>query len=438
MACTVPAFLQKKKIMWKSLCAIGLLCVPALALPCSIPYRPYTKFDPAEHVFYGEVVGYVAQDTCMPVGPVGTACERPWGLKLQVLDTVSSPKSVAVPQFAEAYSYGLGANCGRIPFGEESVRGVPLGSGFLVVGRIQSGPDTSGTTVIDVSGWRNAFMIPVPRSVSPSPARAAVEDYSQPAPMNDNRRNFELRRDMAKLEEAMSDYARREVLLRLMKHQPFNQPQPDSRTTVLEELVERYIGNPDVRAEILAARSELHYFAGTLNPAQMDALERQRIAEKKLEFMFLRGIRLERIAMKKAADARERNVRPDCAPSAESLDLLRRAGRAGFVMADYWLAQLYEYPCGAGAENLRMRKEADSQGALGGKVLDRAANGDRWAMLLIPAIYADREHRPEWKLPPASDAELARYACLPSREVPQGFPAFLLSRKDRCPDAGRN
>jgi len=267
--------------MWNRLLLLALVCVPTLAFSCKPELRPYVKFDPDEHVFYGEVVGYVSQkETCLHRAQTRRECVHPWGLKFAVLETVSSPRPAT--RYSESYAYRVGGDCSRIPISEAEVRSTPIGSRFMVVERIERNSGSDNTTVISVRDWTTSFMVPVSQDADIASLRVRQEDYSeyfrkQITPEARQRRlalifkpydaeyereehsawlslYFELRKDMVRLEETGSDYVKRDVLLRLAKFQPFTSPDPRTGAIPFDDLVRRNIRDTALQAQILSTR----------------------------------------------------------------------------------------------------------------------------------------------------------------------------------------
>jgi hypothetical protein len=197
-------------------CLVSLAAPGFSALACTIATEPYSSFDPAEYVFYGEVTGYTSSQRHCAEGSL-RVCETSWGLVLRILEPIHLPSRDV--REVELYSFGLESDCSRIVVSESEARQTPIGALMAVVAKeLEESQPRPGRDRIALENWVGSVAFRMPAESRLSELARARFDYSSfdPAPAQDIR-NFELRRDMLRLQNARSEAAVLEVLFRLLE-----------------------------------------------------------------------------------------------------------------------------------------------------------------------------------------------------------------------------
>jgi hypothetical protein len=187
---------------------------------CSIAVKPFEAVREEEFVFYGEVVGY--SSTAIPFCRAADDrdCSKAWGLLVKVVEPIHLPKG-STP-LIEVYEFGLGADCSSLPSSERRVRTVAVGTPVQVLGRaLREKPETidAGKSKIDVSDWGGGSILPISRTKSLRKLTNHKHDYSCFfSYMNEAKgREFELRKDLWRLESAKSQASSAEIIARIAR-----------------------------------------------------------------------------------------------------------------------------------------------------------------------------------------------------------------------------
>lgn len=99
------------------------------AFGCTLAVQPFMKFDPSEYVFTGQVIGIV--------GPFESKIfrQKAWGLQIKVGEKVYLPQTPA--EYFEVFPFQLWADCSTVgTAGEELLKYYPVGSSVKVIAKI--------------------------------------------------------------------------------------------------------------------------------------------------------------------------------------------------------------------------------------------------------------------------------------------------------------
>jgi hypothetical protein len=192
---------------------------------CSLVIPPVSRFDAEQYVFIGEVVDVVGPFKSEDNKAEGEA----WGLRVKVSGKVYLPTSPA--NYFEVFPYHLTPSCGLAGRSkEELLKYYPVGSQIRVIAKestLLGSKLSEGDVRLEVSVYNRGSVV---RNAEPSLTTAeAVYDYGkyveQKWDSEGNRSgfesnyylpDFELRKDLLRLEEATSESEKISVLERLL------------------------------------------------------------------------------------------------------------------------------------------------------------------------------------------------------------------------------
>jgi hypothetical protein len=200
--------------------SMGNLLLGQVSLSCTIASKPFEAVREEEFVFYGEVVGY--SSTAIPFCKASDdrVCPKAWGLLVKVVEPIHLPKG-STP-LIEVYRFGLDADCSNLPSSEKRVRTVSVGTNVQVLGRAlkeEPGTIAAGRSKINVSDWSGGSILPISRAKSLRKLANHKYDYSCFFNyMNEAEgREFELRKDLWRLESTKSQAASAEIIARIAR-----------------------------------------------------------------------------------------------------------------------------------------------------------------------------------------------------------------------------
>jgi len=223
------------------------LAAPGLsALACTIVTEPYSSFDRAEYVFYGEVTGYASSKQLCPENPLAP-CDASWGLVLRVVKPVHLP-SPNVKE-VELYSFGMESDCSRTILDESWIHKVPIGT-LMAVAAKELPQSQSGSPrdriALDNDRLRSvAVRLPAESNISEL-ARSRFDYSCYWDSANHPIRDFEIRKDMLRLESAKSEADVLEILFRLVECATYF----DEEDSVVRQVARRYLKSSGARKRL--------------------------------------------------------------------------------------------------------------------------------------------------------------------------------------------
>jgi len=336
---------------------------------CSIYVPEYAGFDPQEYVFYGEITGHVSAPVTFCGMYEKQPCEDAWGWKLQVVKSVSMP-GVALKEI-ELFTFGLGADCSAPGRSRESAEKTPIGTRLMVIAKPWRRNPASGTVRLDGSGYLGATLIPIPANADVA-TLADEEMRYRGLPKGRAAQiqlRFELRKDMARLEQDSSPDSRKKILARLANAWWFAEKREgDESDHAFRTAVRRYGGDEASIQWLFKQRQSFFYAAGQFGTEEALAYELERANEGSAEYQFYAGVNLAQ------------------SDSVKAIPWLQKASRARFAAADLWLGRTYEElssqaPPAKAATYQRLARASYRQAALRGRQL--ASRGDSWAQVML-------------------------------------------------------
>jgi hypothetical protein len=290
------------------------------ALACTIVTEPYSSFDRAEYVFYGEVTGYASSMRHCQENPLAP-CEASWGLVLRVVKPVHLPSPNV--REVELYSFGLEPDCSRTILDESWTHKVPIGTLMAVAAKElpQSQPGPLRDRVA-LDNWLRSVAIRLPAASKISELARSRFDYScywitASHPIRD----FEIRKDMLRIESANSEAYVLEILFRLVECDAYFAEE----NSVVRQVAHRYLKSSGARKQLedriagtIALRDESD------SDRQLDALLK-RARERSPLYELLAGMAL---VDKKETDA--------------GLQWMKRSAGHGFYPALLYVGDTYD------------------------------------------------------------------------------------------------
>lgn len=390
--------------------AIPLLVLTAIstisswAMACSIRLLPYSAYDPQEYVFYGEVTEHVAINSAN-CRDEGGSCQA-WGLKVKVLEAVSMP--IATIQELEVFQFGLSSMCGATAMPRQVVEQTPPGSRVMVIGRLAaSSPGTMPR--VDASGYRPGYLVPLPPEANVAALKAGESEYfrTDSGKLDGAQYEFELRKDMTRLKDAVDERTRGRVLERLVYAHLFSQD------SYRHDIIYRHLLREHLR-DSSRARALLENREKFLSRLGMAYKQRRSHAEglpspDQAEQQFHYG-----------------DAMSDAIPQ-DALGPLRRAGKGGLAAADLLSGRIYETLSKQASAGMRVgytnrARDAFKRAAEAAK--RQAAQGDVRAWLLLSTSPA--EMKPWLDVAPAPDQKkLTAQQCERKHQVSADYWAAL-------------
>lgn len=191
-----------------------MLVSPNVSYPCSLVHTPTSKFNHAEYIFAGQVVGYVGPLTAPHVR--GEA----WGVIVKPRALVSVPRKSAGDY--EVYPLQLEPDCNTSGSTREWLsQQYPEGATVKVAAmemKTTDGRPHGGNVRLSVSPHNNGLMARNEEDVDARTLAGRLYNYGGYKEGAGPRRNiaFEVRKDLWRLERARGDGDKEEVLRRLL------------------------------------------------------------------------------------------------------------------------------------------------------------------------------------------------------------------------------
>jgi hypothetical protein len=342
----------------------GLTCAALVSpsLACSIRLPEYRKFDANEYVFYGEVIDYVAADGAYCGGNLERDQCGAWGWKLSVLDVVSMPKP-GLKQ-VELFTFGLGPDCSMPGRSRASAEKTPIGTRLMVVAKNWYRNPDAGVTRLDGSGYTGALILPLPDGADPARLRMEETDYASDRHIREvyGWMDFELRKEMARLEGAPDFASRKRVLERMAKMPPYYS------NDLYRELLRRYMRDAPTARALLKSSER--------GPGEFRPGSQRRYLHDESTL----------IRYNSPQDLFNQGMYAWTAIPLDAVPLFQRAARGGFVAADLMLGRVYEElrasaPPKEREQYRRLAQAAFKRAALRGKA--QADRGNPFAQLML-------------------------------------------------------
>ena len=250
------------KIPWRTALVLFTGCWATVASPCSVSRVLDVPFSPDTYGFYGEVVGHVAmripecERSTYPQG-----CSPSWGLRIRILEPLNLPARDLTE--VEYFSFGTGSDCSPLPVPQSQVQlKYPVGTRIALAGRLFTWdqPKTSRIRLTTLRPIVGEAIYTLPKNADLRSLAATTPDYdgsrgeqqSLIAAEDRSRRDFELWRDTLRLEKSTSENEALAILLRMASViDTMGIITEDKYYTPIEQLVDRYLPTPAMRAELL-------------------------------------------------------------------------------------------------------------------------------------------------------------------------------------------
>jgi hypothetical protein len=247
---------------WRAIPALFIGCWASVASPCSVSSVLDAPFGSDTYGFYGEVIGHVAMQIpgCENV-PEPERCAPSWGLRIRILEPLNVPARNLTE--VEYFNFGTASDCGARPIPQDLVQSrYPLGTRIALAARLftwdqPNPPRIRLTTLRPIVG---EAIYTLPKNTNLRSLAAATPDYDGSkgeqqfliAAEDRSRRYFELWRDTLRLEKSTSESEALAILLRMATMiDTMGIIAEDKYYTPIEQLVDRYLPTPAMRAELL-------------------------------------------------------------------------------------------------------------------------------------------------------------------------------------------
>jgi hypothetical protein len=251
------------KYPWRTALALFISCWATVASPCSVSRALDAPFSPDTYGFYGEVVGHVAMriPRCETVPEPPDRCAPSWGLRIRILQPLNLPaRNLAEVEY---FNFGTYMDCGPVPVPQDEVRlKYPVGTRIALAAQLfiwdePRPPRIRLTTLRPIVG---EAIYSLPKDADLRSLAATPLDYAgfigepewKMSAEDKARLYFELWRDTLRLYESSSESEALAILLRMgTVNNIVGVVSEDQHYTPIEQLVERYLPTPAVRAEFL-------------------------------------------------------------------------------------------------------------------------------------------------------------------------------------------
>jgi hypothetical protein len=251
------------KFPWRTVLALLTGCWATVANPCSVSRVLDAPFSPDSYGFYGEVVGHVAMRIpgCETVPAPPDRCAPSWGLRIRILEPLNLPARNLTE--VEYFDFGTSSDCRALPVPQARVQSkYPVGARIALAARLFTWdeprpPRIRLTTLRPIMG-EAIYMLP--KDADLRTLAATPLDYAGfiggkwlmlPAE-GKARLNFELWRDTLRLDKSTSESEALAILLRMaVVNDTMGVVAEDKYYTAIEQLVDRYLPTPAMRAELL-------------------------------------------------------------------------------------------------------------------------------------------------------------------------------------------
>jgi len=250
------------KIPWRIALALFTGCWANVASPCSVSSVLDEPFSPDTYGFFGEVVGHVAMRIpgCENV-PEPDTCAPSWGLRIRILEPLNLPARNLTE--IEYFNFGTASDCGARPIPQDLVQSrYPVGTRIALAARLftwdqPKPPRIRLTTLRPIVG---EAIYTLPKHANLRSLAVTTPDYDGSrgeqqyliAAEDRSRRYFELWRDTLRLGKSTSESEALAILLRMATAKDtMGIIADDEYYTPIEQLADRYLPTPAMRAELL-------------------------------------------------------------------------------------------------------------------------------------------------------------------------------------------
>lgn len=250
------------KFTWRAIPALFIGCWACVANPCSVSSILDAPFGSDSYGFYGEVIGHVAMRIpgCENV-PEPDRCAPSWGLRIRILEPLNVPARNLTE--VEYFNFNTASDCGAVPVAQAAVqRNYPVGARIALAARLFTW-DEPRPPRIRLTSLRQVLgeaIYSLPKDGDLRTLAAAPFDYAGfiggrgiRVPVEDKSRlYFELWLDTLRLEKSGSDSEAFDILLRMATVKDIvGILSADEYYTPIEQLVDRFLPTPAMRAELL-------------------------------------------------------------------------------------------------------------------------------------------------------------------------------------------
>jgi hypothetical protein len=251
------------KLPWRSVLALFIGCWANVATPCSVSSVLDQPFSSDTYGFYGEVIGHVAMRIpgCENVPEPPDRCPPSWGLRIRILEPLNVPARNLTE--VEYFNFKNAADCGAVPVAQAAVlRKYPVGTRIALAARLFTWdePRPPRIRLTSLRPILGEAIHTLPKDGDLRTLAAPPFDYAgfiggrgALIPIEDKSRlYFELWRDTLRLEKSTSESEALAILLRMRTvNNIMGIIAEDQIYTPIEQLVDRYLPTPAMRAELL-------------------------------------------------------------------------------------------------------------------------------------------------------------------------------------------
>jgi hypothetical protein len=221
-----------------------LITLPVFSIACRLYYEPKSKFEPELYIFIGEVIGYTEGFNSKET------LNKSYGLKVKVLENVHLPRESN--DFYEVFPFDISSDCAKtIGLSETSLQKFyPINSKLTVIAEFWklSQKNKTGRVMLSVENVFNNYKLLSHDSKELRSTAASVFDFTD---QENNYRifEFELLKDLKRLEESSSDEEKVKIFERLI-YLP-------KKWIDFEAAVENHIKDPETRLILINRRKDL-------------------------------------------------------------------------------------------------------------------------------------------------------------------------------------
>lgn len=358
-----------------------LTCLPLFAFACPITIPSPTELNNDDHIFYAKVTGYTMldQEVCRQSTFIDISkplpCEKPHGLELEVLDSVSMPSGNF--KHVHLYRVAIGLSCWGGSKGEWT-KTIPIGTRLKIIAKPIALPnirDVADDTIVLNIDKRDLIIL----SDKDDNLKKVINYFERPYNSSTQhffsrrKRHFELVKDFVTLEKTSNEETKINILARLAGVIPFD---------FYKTLVDKHIHKSEIASALFTSfqisqfYQKNHYFERGSSEWKKHKDFLHRFANSGFsEFQLYLA---------------EHLLKGDVDDFKEALRAFEQSAERGISYSEYRIGLIYQELSNTGTDSRKKALRRLSNSALARAALiaaDKIDEEDFWSAVVLANIY---------------------------------------------------